>query len=149
MLIFHEGPYYDLATVMFFALSLALLARGKHLAYLLLFPVAILNRETTFLLTLVFIVSSFYRYQRTIPRHIFYSVVYHVLIWILIRAVTIIVIADNPGALFLWRSLLNLSIYASMPLQSFFFLFGFALFVYGALFRWNEKPAFLRMSFLV
>lgn len=59
MLTFVETKVYDYATAAFFALSLGLLARGRHGVFLLVFPFATLNRETTFLLTIFYAVYFF------------------------------------------------------------------------------------------
>ncbi len=59
---------YDISTVMFFALCFGLLARGKFNIYYLLFVIASINRETTFLLTLFFLVYFFNRIPR--PQYI-------------------------------------------------------------------------------
>lgn len=85
---------YDYATLMFFALSLGLLARGKHGVYLLLFPIATLNRETTFLLTIFYLV---YFWKKIPFPKLFLSVGLQGLVYVVLKLLIQAVFVDNGG----------------------------------------------------
>jgi hypothetical protein len=137
---------YDIATVMFFALALALLAREKFNSYYVLFFIASINRETTFLLTLFFMV---YFFNRLPFRQYFFGLVYQGCAYLAIKIVVMAAYASSPGTPISWRPMEVLKGYVDDP-ESFavlLFLF-FCAFLVPALWRWNEKPEFLRVAFL-
>ena len=90
---------YDIATGVFFCLSLAFIARGKLKAYYLLFPLATLNRETTFLLILFFVIHflgrmPFVRYGT--------AVAYQGIVYLLIKMGTELALIGHRGQSFIW-----------------------------------------------
>jgi hypothetical protein len=136
---------YDIATAMFFALSLGLLARGKFNLYYLIFVVASINRETTFLLTLFFIVYFFNK----IPfRQYCFGVIYQAFAYLVVKAIIMTMYANVPGTLMQWRPMEVIKGYVDKPVwfAVVFFIF-FLGFIGLALNQWKDKPIFLRTAF--
>ena len=137
---------YDLPAAMFFTLSLALIARGKHLTYLLLFPIATLNRETTFLLTIVWLVVSF---RKISYAYLLFGAAYQGIAYLGIRTAITTAFANSPGQTLDWQPMYNLTRYINAPLSTTLLLAFLALIWYAATKRWNDKPLFLRTAFLI
>ncbi len=137
---------YDIVTVMFFALAFGLLARGKFNIYYLIFVIASINRETTFLLTLFFIVYFFNRIPR--PQYLL-GVLYQGIAYVVVKILIMAAYAGVPGTPAQWRPLEVLKGYIDKPVwfAVLFFLF-FCILIAIALWRWNEKPLFLRVAFI-
>ncbi len=143
---------YDFATLFFFTLELALLARRQWKWFLAVFPVACLNRETTFLLSLVFAVHYYPLVER---QFLVKMLAVQGLIYLAIRVPLLWLFKDNPGnavEVFLPVQLYVLSqIFAFSPiglLALLFVLCGFAILAL-MLYRWNAKPPFLREAAMV
>ncbi len=146
-LIYREVKVYDFTTGIFFTLSLGFLARKKYLAYLALFPVATLNRETTFLLLPCFVVAV---YQATrVSRLLIYGTAYQVIIYAGIRWMVMTQFANNPGAAFIWRLPQNLSDYARAPLLTLILVGTLGMAVYLVYQGWDDKPIFLRTMLIL
>lgn len=133
---------YDIATAAWFALSIGLLARGKLGSYYLLFPIGCLNRETAFLMTLLFIV-----YFARSPR--WAGVMYQAIVYVLVRALVLMAYADQPGVTLLFRPVENIHEFAAHPVQSVIHWTGFALITWLCLRNWSAQPRLLRQAFLV
>lgn len=137
---------YDVATVMFFAWALGLLARGKFDLYYLVFAIASINRETTFLLTLFFMV---YFFRRLPLRQYLVGLIYQGVAYLVIKIGIMRIYADVPGEDAQWRPMEVLTGYIEDPIWfAVLFLIAFCVFFAIALYRWNEKPLFLRVAFL-
>ncbi len=137
---------YDISTAMFFTLALALLARGKLTTYLILFPLATLNRETTFLLTIFWLV---YLFKRIPVSSLLCGAVYQVIVYVVIRLVVTSGFAHLPGTSLDWQPMRNLEKFLASPLTTFLLLFAFGLILYGVFIGWSQKPLFLRIAFLI
>ena len=136
---------YDIATVMFFALSLGLLVRGKFNVYYLVFIVASINRETTFLLLLFFMV---YFYGKIPFRQYCLGVIYQGGAYIIIKTAIMAAYADVPGTPLQWRPMEVITGYVDHPVWFAVLLFiFFCVVVAAALWRWKDKPEFLRAAF--
>jgi hypothetical protein len=136
---------YDIATAMFFALSFGLLARGKFNLYYLLFVISSINRETTFLLILFFIIYFFGK----IPfRQYCFGVIYQGLAYLIVKIIIMNIYASVPGTTLQWRPLEVITGYVDKPVwfAVFFLIFFLALLVLS-LHQWNDKPLFLRVAF--
>jgi hypothetical protein len=137
---------YDIATAMFFALSLGLLARGKYIPYYLLFAIASLNRDTTFLLTLFFIVYFLNRMPR--PQY-FFGVLYQIFAYIAVKASVMSVYAEVPGELFFFNPIGVIKGYGDQPEWFAILILSFFVVLLGmALYQRNDKPKFLRAAFM-
>jgi hypothetical protein len=136
---------YDIATTMFFALSFGLLARGKFNLYYLLFVVASINRETTFLLTLFFII---YFFNKMPFRQYCLGVLYQGLAYLIVKMLIMGIYANVPGTPMQWRPLEVIQGYVDKPvLFAVFFLIFFLASLVLSVRQWNDKPMFLRVAF--
>lgn len=146
-LMYQELKVYDIPTTAFFALGLAFLARKRFIAFYILYPIATLNRETTFLLSAFYVL---YYFNGPISRrHWFYGCAYQVLTYILIRLVTMAYFADQPGAPFIISSKYLFSVYTTKYFLTFVYFAFIVWLLYITLRRWNQKPSFLRAAFLI
>jgi hypothetical protein len=136
---------YDISTAMFFAFALALLARGKLTTYLILFPLATLNRETTFLLTVFWLIY----FSKRIPVHwLFYGAVYQAIVYVVIRLAMTSAFAHLPGNSFDWQPMRNLEKFLASPLTTCLLLSALGIILYMVIAGWSQKPLFLRIAFL-
>jgi hypothetical protein len=136
---------YDISTAMFFTLALALIARGKLAIYLILFPLATLNRETTFLLTLFWLIYM----SKSMPvSRLFYGAVYQIIVYIVIRLTIMSTFAHLPGDSFDWQPMRNLEKFLASPLTTCLILSTFGVILYAVIKGWSQKPLFLRIAFL-
>jgi hypothetical protein len=146
LLIAIVAQVYDIATGVFFCLSLAFLARGRYKAYFLLFPLATLNRETTFLLLFFFAVH----FLRRMPlAHYATALVYQGITYIMIKVGMEITFAERGGQSFIWWPEFVLPEYGVDLLRTAAYAIVFLLFVGLVIYRWKEKPEFLRSAFVV
>lgn len=141
-----NAKVYDIPSAFFFTLSLALLARDKVTAYLLLFPIATLNKETTVLLSLFWAITFFNKTNRF---QFIAQGIYQVVVFVVIRWILTSLFADLPGSSFLWMPAENLAAIINSPVDAALLLAGFGIAIYMAVKGWNDKPSFLRTAFLV
>jgi hypothetical protein len=136
---------YDIATTMFFALSFGLLARGKFNLYYLIFVIASINRETTFLLSLFFIVYFFGK----IPfGQYLFGVIYQGLAYLIVKIIIMSIYANVPGTPLQWRPFEVITGYVDKPVWfAVFFLIFFLILLAFSVYQWNDKPMFLRVAF--
>jgi hypothetical protein len=141
----NEKRIYDIPAAAMMTYSITLLIRGNLFAYCLLFPLATLTRETTFLLTAFYAVLFFRRlsWQQYIAVFL-----YQVAAWLVIRAVLVNVFADG-GTPFMLPSLYVVLGYAREPLKTSAYLLAFAAVAYLAVRNWWTKPAALLLAFTV
>jgi hypothetical protein len=136
---------YDIATVMFFALSFGLLARRRFKLYYLLFLIASINRETTFLLTLFFMV---YFHNKLPGLQYILGLIYQGIAYSIVKVAIMAVYARLPGTPMQWRPVEVLKGYVDKPVWfAVVFLTFFLILIVVALWRWDEKPLFLRVAF--
>jgi hypothetical protein len=143
---------YDFATLFFFTLELGLLARRQWKWFLAIFPLACLNRETTFLLSLVFAVHYYPLVER---RFLIKMLAAQGLIFVALRAPLLWLFKDNPGnavevflpvQLYVLRQIFAFSAIGLLALL--FVVCGVGILAL-MLYRWNDKPPFLREAALV
>jgi hypothetical protein len=136
MLTFVETKVYDYATAAFFALSLGLLARGKHGVFLLVFPFATLNRETTFLLTIFYAV---YFFGKLPLQKYLASLSVQTAVYLSIKLVTASMFSGNGGQ--------DVYFYLDVMLahRSYIILLIFPLLYFFL----RNKPEFIRKSFWI
>jgi hypothetical protein len=132
---------YDVATATWFAMSIGLLARRQMFAYYLLFPIGCLNRETAFLMVILFLVH-FGKAQWA-------GVLYQATAFIAIRVLVMIAYADLPGVVMLVRPIENLQLFAEHLVGSIVHWMGFAGLTWLCVRQWHRKPLILRQAFLV
>lgn len=142
---FYFGKIYDFTILFLFTLELVLMHAGRWPAYLLLFPVACLVKETTVLLALVFALHFYGSLER--PK--FWTLLgSQAAIFLGIRSILTWVFRNNPGAALEFHLLDHYKAFLSQPI--FFSLWlSMVVFVAGVVgYRWRHKPAFLRHAAL-
>ena len=142
----HHKQLYDFTTLFLFTLALALLAEKRHRAYLILFPIACLNRETTALLIPVFALRAY----STVDRKTYIrGLVLQIVCFLAIRLSLTWLFRDNPGAAveIHWPDFLV----AARSDPGYFVGLGlFGLVVIAlTLWGWTEKPDLLRKAAMV
>jgi len=146
LVFFWECKVYDLSTAMFTAFLLGWLARGKLGLYHATFPFACANRETAFLLIIVFVV---YGIGHLTVFSWIKGVAYQALVYLGIRIFLLLHFASSPGLPFWFRPAENLQMYIDAPVKSSLYLLGTFLVMWVCLRRWKRQPALLRMAFVV
>lgn len=104
---FYEFPnyIYDFSHLLLFALGLYLMYRQQWTRYLVIFCLAMLNKETSIMLTIIFV---FY-YLSILARGVFAKLLlWQVLIFIFIKSALFIIFKNNPGGLAEWHLVWNL-----------------------------------------
>jgi hypothetical protein len=146
LIFFWECKVYDLSSALFTAYLLALLKRGKFTLYNAVFALACVNRETAFLLLIVFAVYGI----RNLPISIWLRELgFQSAVFIFVRLFLIVHYANSSGSLAWVRPLQNLSMYVDSAWQSLVYLAGTALVLWLCFRRWQWKPDLLRMTFLI
>jgi hypothetical protein len=141
-----QRKYYDVATAAFFAFGLGLMARGKLLQYLGVFALANFNRETTILLTGVFMVN----FLGQLPwRKYLLLAIAQVLLFLAIRAYVMMLYADLPGTTMLVRPIENLALFMHSPIDGLAHWAGFGIVIWLCARRWKHAPRILRVAFVV
>jgi hypothetical protein len=146
LIIGHPKHTYDVPTALFFTLALGWLQRGRFARYACLYPLICLNRETAFLLTLLF---AIYFIRRLDVRTYRLYLMYQVLIYGIIRVLLVYSFADVPGLPFWFRPLENLSLYASAPVKTQLFLLATLLIAWIVSMKWSRAPSLMRVAFAV
>ena len=146
IILFKEGKIYDMATAFFFTLCLAFLARRKFVLYCIVFVVASLNRETTFILAIFFAVY----FIRHIPfRQYFYMGVFQFMAYFMIRAGIMAAFANRPGTAFLLRPAQNIRMFLDDPISTTIILASAAILFIFIFHKWEQKSYFLRSAFFI
>lgn len=147
MIVFYqERKVYDLSTAVFFAYGLGWIARRKYALYFLAFPLACINRETTFLLTIIFAVYGCWRIDW---KTWIFGLGYQGVVFGVVRLFLVTHFADLPGGDFLFRPLENLYQFLMVPLLTATHLCVFIAVTWLCLRNWKMKPSLLRTSFLI
>jgi hypothetical protein len=144
-LIRYVNYVYDLPTLFLFTLGLALMLRRQWRAFLLVYALACLNKETTILLTLVFVIH--FLHDAWLDRACFVRLVLLQLgLFVAVKLALSWVFRANPGA-FVELHLLdhNLDVLKSFLLKPSFAAeapwFGVLLLTF---YQWPGKPSFLK-----
>ena len=122
-LTFRQGAhfFYDFPTLLLWAVALLLLLRPPGVLYYVVFALAVLNKETSALITVVFALAWWDRLPRAaVARHVLFQIV----IWMAIRGAVLYIFRDNPGETFERNMALNLSLMASRTSVPHLILFG-------------------------
>jgi len=141
----HWGEYghyvYDFSTLFLFTLGLRLLAGARWTAFLFVYFVACLNKETTILLTLVFVVH--HARAATMPRSRFWRLLALQLgLFAIVQLALAFAFRRNRGEAVEFHLLdHNLALFRPLPMVALSFCLVLGLLV--AL-HWRRKPRFLR-----
>lgn len=137
---------YDLATAFFFTAALAFLAREKYIAYLIIFTLSCINRETTIFLLPAFVICSWGKLD--IRRIAVFSFA-QIFIFGVIQAVIHFALRNTPGLPFWFMLIYNTKVYAQ-HLGGLLFDGAVFLLLLWLVFRgWKAKPLFLRQAFII
>ena len=148
-LFFNQSKAYDLATAAFFAFGLGLMVREKLSEYFALFAFACVNRETAFLLTMVFAIYYGIRGQGLGVRWIGLGVLYQVFIFLVVRSCVMVIFAVNDGVEMLVRPWQNVQLFlADLPASAIHWG-AFAVVIWLCVRRWKAQPLMLRVAFAV
>ncbi len=97
MPIFYGYPnyIYDFMHLMLFTLGLYAMYKEKWLLYILILPLAILNKETAIMLTVIFA----FVYYKKLPRALFRKMlIYQVMMFIVLKLGLYLIFMENPGS---------------------------------------------------
>ena len=144
---FNYTYLYDFSALFFFTLGLAYLAHRRWRAFLIVYLLGCLNKETIVLLTLIFVIH--YSHPGRISRSRFWRLLlYQASIFLSVKAVLTLLFSSNPGSfveIHFWDHNLPL-LYGLLKPYSLSFLF-LAFLVIGLFFyQWQVQPKFLRDS---
>ncbi len=145
---FFYGYIYDFATLFLSTLGLALLARARWRAFLVVFLLACLNKETAILLTLVYVVH--YWRDGRLPRPLYWGLAAaQVALYGAIRLLLAWAFAGNPGTLVEFNLVKHLLAYVRVPLVAVLSALVLAGILFLMFHRWREKPRFLLHSTVI
>ncbi|MBN1438859.1 MAG: hypothetical protein JW929_05550 [Anaerolineales bacterium] len=137
---------YDLPTLFFITLLLALAARRKWIPFLAVFAFACWNKETTILVTMVFALA-YWRRPETVDRKKYWSLLLAQLaVFAVVRIPITLAYWNNPGGAVEYHFVDHQLSRIFLQLYSFADLFialG-ALLLLG--YAWKEKPRFLKIA---
>lgn len=147
MAIFYfECKVYDLASAMFVALGLALMARRAWGWYFLVFCLGSLNRETMVLLGLVFAIHYWKRLSLRLWAAI---LVGQLATFGILRAWLTFLFASTPGVTYWLRLEPNVLYFVQHPGYAVLHWLGFGFVIWLCLRKWRSRPALLRSAFVV
>ncbi|MEJ5201904.1 MAG: hypothetical protein WHV66_06675 [Anaerolineales bacterium] len=147
-LFFGFGYIYDFTTLFLFTLALAWMAQKKWLAYLSVFVLACVNKETAILLPLVFF--THYKDQNRMPRLRFLTLlVVQVIIYALVKGWLFFEFRNNPGELVEIHLTEYQMVLQKQPWVGIISLFIFAILLLLVFRNWKHKPLFLRHALIM
>ena len=141
----YYSAIYDFPSLLLFSLGLLFLFRRQWPAFLLVFVLACINKETAILLTLVFAIRhgrSLYEGEQT--RLLRRVAALQVAVAVVVRVAIALAFRDNPGTSVEFHLQANLELYTrpySLPL-----LLSAAAVVLAVFRNWQDKPCFLRQA---
>jgi hypothetical protein len=139
---------YDFPTLCLFTLGLAFLVRARWTAFMVLYPFACLNKETTLLLTLLFVAYEG-RNGRISPSLFRRLLVVQLGMYGLIKLGLTAVFRGNPGGVTEFQLLHNLELVVfpySYSISTAFTTLGVALMLF---YGWARKPEHLKKGFWI
>ncbi len=140
------GCLYDIPTLFLFTLGLGLILSENWKWYISIFAISCLNKETTILLTLVFIMHIG---LKNIVHNKFYIflLLLQLTIFTLIKAILFNIYRNNPGS-FLEYHLFdhNIGLLKSYPVSTLFVWTAISILV---IYKWKEKPLFLKRALII
>ena len=137
---------YDLSNLFLFTLGLALLARASWPAFLVVFPLACLNKETSLWLTLVYILHFYRRLDRVTFARLLLA---QMAVYGLIRFALVWTFRNNPGVVVEFHLPDHFAEALAHPIRAALYLVAGLAVIPLALYRWRDKPEFLRHATLV
>lgn len=134
---------YDLPALFLFTLGLAALAHRRWWAFLIIYAVGCINKETTLFLSLVFALW----YARRVEPGLFWRLLLmQAGIYLLIRLPLLWAFRDNPGGTLTLYLGLHLRIYQQVLALALVHALAFVLVTLACAHGWREKPRGLRRA---
>ena len=132
---------YDFPTLFLYTFGLILLYKQDWKNFLILYPIACLNKETTILLTVIFFI--YYR-PRLRTDHFYKLLLIQLTMFVIIKVILFILFKSNPGT-FVEFHLVdhNLGLLTGYSLTLAFTVFSLIMLTY---YKWKEKPQFIKIS---
>ena len=135
------GYIYDIPQIVLITLCLVFLLQRRWMAYFLALALASLNKETSVLVILVFIIF----YWSRLPRNsVINLMLAQTAIYAAIRAILVYTYRDNPGAPMLITLRTHYEQYIAYPPSILITLIFFAPLIFLMLRGWKRKHAFLQ-----
>lgn len=131
---------YDIPTLFLFTLGAGMMVSRKWSLYLLVFFLGCWSKETTILLTLIFVLH-FYKNDQCDQTLFKKLLVAQLGIFLLVKIILEVVFYDNPGSLVEFHFIHNILFGYQYSLMQFLaWIFLLLLIAY----KWNKKPVFLK-----
>lgn len=147
VVLFYAYPKpYDMLTAAFFTLAIVTLARNQLSAYLVIFFLSSLNKETTILLLPVFMIHY---WRRLHPRQYWLLALIQAVTFVTMQGTIRFIFRDAPGSSFWFSPVKNIAdhwIYLSTSLLSLAAIVPLLWLVFR---QWRYKPMLLRTAFVV
>lgn len=136
----YYGFLYDFTTLFLFTLCLGLMVRQRWRLFCLTFFIACVNKETTILITLVFVIH-FLR-NSGIDRALFkWLVILQIAMFSFVKVILYVAFKDNPGGLVEFHFDDNLRFIGEYSIPKVVVFFAIALILF---YKWSAKPTFLK-----
>lgn len=137
---------YDLPTAFFFTMAITLMARRQVAAYLFVFFLSSINRETTILLLPIFLVTFWRRFNLE-----FYGLLatLQAVTFVTVQAVIRYIFRDAPGSSVWISPAQNIAAHLQVPLHAGLSLAVAGVILWLVLRNWKVKPIVLRTAFVV
>lgn len=137
---------YDLPTAAGFALALALLARWKFIAYLIVFLFLCLNRETAILLLPIYMLHFWKRLEE---RTYWPLVIVQAVTFVTVQAAIRYALRSAPGSSMWISPAQNILAHIENPVPTLLSLVVIGLVLWLVFRDWRYKPSVLRHAFIV
>jgi hypothetical protein len=146
MIIFgYERLPYDLMTASLFTLAFLYIARGDSIRLLIIFTLACLNRETSFLMITFLGMMAFARVE---ARNRWGLMFFMTLIYIVVQLTLRIVFRENDGLSNWIEPALNLLRFKNHPVRTLAHASSTLVLLWLACKDWKQKPYFLRLALI-
>ena len=142
-------PYvyiYDFTTLFLFTFGLATMVRCKWIAYLFIFALACINKETTILLTCIYAIHFFKDQKLKVSTYIILLLI-QIAMFVSIKIFIDTLFIRNPGDLVDFWLKRNITLLLS-PYPIVLYLQWLAL-GFFVIYKWSEKPLFLKRGLLI
>ncbi len=141
---FVEGTHYiyDMATLMLFTWAFYCMAANRRFAYYVVFILSTVNRETTYLLILVY---ALYYLKRQHNLQYLASLGLQALVYVLIRGTLAFIYRHNPGSVVIVNFGWNMRNLLLRPYNTATVV-GYAVLATVIIYRWKDKHLLLRRA---
>jgi hypothetical protein len=139
----YSNYVYDFPALFLFTFGLLLLYQRKWNYFLILFLISCFNKETTILLTLIFVIH-FYKDADVSKKFYYRFIIFQLIIFLAVKILLFFLFINNAGGFVEFHLFdRNYLLFNGYSLVTFVVLFIIFLTIFS---RWNEKPKFLKDS---